>query len=66
VSIEFTELPGWKFEIDEISAGVYKVRGKNKSGRNVEATGVDPDTLIDECKKSAKQIVIKSDPGGRT
>jgi hypothetical protein len=56
VPIEFKELPGWQFEVDEISAGVYKVCGKDKSGRNVEAIGVDPDTLIDKCKKSAMGI----------
>ena len=57
MTIKFDELPGWYFEVDEVSAGVYKVIGKDKSGRNIELTGTDPDGLIEECKKSAKQMV---------
>jgi hypothetical protein len=47
------ELPDWKFEIDEISAGVYRVRGVDKDGRSVEATGTDEDALLEECRRSA-------------
>ena len=54
--IEFDELPDWLFEVDEISAGVYKVFGKDKSGRSVEATGTDPDELIKKCKNFASQL----------
>ena len=36
---EFKELPGWSFAIDEVSAGVYRVLGRDLAGRTVEATG---------------------------
>ena len=52
----FPELPGWTFDLDEISAGVYRVRGVDEAGRSVEATGTDPDALVDECRKSAVKI----------
>ena len=55
--IEFNELPDWQFEVDEVSAGVYKVLGKDKSGRNVEVTGTDPDDLLNECKESAARMI---------
>ena len=55
--IEFSELPDWQFEVDEVSAGVYKVCGKDKSGRNVEVTGTDPDELLAECKESAARMI---------
>ncbi len=52
----FPELPDWTFEIDEVSAGVFRVRGVDEAGRSVEATGTDPDALLDECKESAAKI----------
>ena len=52
----FPELPRWTFEIDEVSAGVFHVRGVDQAGRSVEASGTDPDTLLDECRESAAQI----------
>jgi hypothetical protein len=54
---KFEELPGWEFEVDEVSAGVYKVKGKDEKGRNVETVGTDLDSLIDKCKKYAMQII---------
>jgi hypothetical protein len=59
VSIKFEELYGWQFKIDEISAGVYKVSGIDKSGRSVEVTGIDPELLLIECKKYAKWEIDK-------
>jgi hypothetical protein len=52
----FPELPEWTFDIDEISAGVYRVRGVDNVGRSVEASGTDEDALLDECKKSASRM----------
>ena len=31
--------------------------GKNISGRNVEATGPEPEALLDECKRFAKRMI---------
>ena len=53
----FKELPGWLFEVDEVSAGVYKVYGKDISGRSGEATGTEPEALLDECKRFAKRMI---------
>lgn len=49
----FPELPGWTFEMDEVSAGVYRVRGVDEAGRSVESTGTDPDALLASCRSSA-------------
>lgn len=56
-TIEFTEIPGWKFEIDEISAGVYKVAGKDNCDRSVEKIGFDVNVMREACKKFASQFV---------
>ncbi len=44
---------GWSFNVEEVSAGVYRVRGADRSGRSVEATGTDPDALLEQCKRDA-------------
>jgi hypothetical protein len=56
---EFPELPDWSFDADEISAGVYRVFGKDTAGRNVEVTGHDPEALIQKCRQAALQIVAR-------
>jgi len=52
----FPKLPEWKFELDEVSAGVYKVVGTDKTGRTVSSTGTDLEELIEQCKKDALAI----------
>ncbi|PWU18912.1 MAG: hypothetical protein C5B50_07800 [Verrucomicrobia bacterium] len=53
----FPELPGWSFDAKEVSAGVYRVFGRDLPGRNVEATGLDPDALIEKCRRAALEIM---------
>jgi len=50
------DLPGWLFEVDEMSANVFKVIGRDKAGRTIEKTGLDPDVLLEECKASARTM----------
>ncbi len=56
----FPELPGWTFDVDEVSAGVFRVRGGDQAGRTVETRGVDPDAVLEECKNSALRIQARS------
>jgi hypothetical protein len=60
MSKEFVELPGWLFNAEEISAGVYKAFGRDRVGRNVEAIGFDPDALIKKCKQDALKMMEKA------
>lgn len=50
------EPAGWEFQVEEVSAGVYRVRGADKVGRSVEATGTDPEQLLQKCKRAAAEI----------
>jgi hypothetical protein len=52
----FADLPGWTFEIDEVSAGVYSVSGVDEVGRSVAASGTDPEAVLSECRRSAAKI----------
>lgn len=54
---EFPELPGWLFDADEMSAGVYRAFGRDRAGRNVEAIGLNPDELIEKCKQTALEMM---------
>jgi len=52
----FPEIPAWEFELDEVSAGVYKVVGTDKAGHTVSSMGTDIEELIEQCKKDALAI----------
>ena len=49
----FADLPGWRFTIDEISAGVYQVLGVDETRRSVQLQGQDPDELLRRCHAQA-------------
>jgi|HubBroStandDraft_5_1064220.scaffolds.fasta_scaffold1609679_1 hypothetical protein len=37
----FPGLPAWHFDVDEVSAGVYEVIGRDDAGNVVSAKGID-------------------------
>lgn len=55
---KFVDLPGWSFHVDEVSAGVYEVIGRDGDGNLVSEKGVDPDLIIEACRVRAKEIEI--------
>jgi hypothetical protein len=59
MSVDFSELPGWSFDADEVSAGVFKAVGRDRSGRTVETTGFDPEILIERCKQAALEMMLR-------
>ena len=52
----FPDLPGWTFEMDEVSAEVYGVIATDELGREVSATGLDLDALLEKCRRGALEI----------
>jgi hypothetical protein len=48
--MEFSDLPGWKFTVEEISFGVFTVSGRHVSGAINRKTGTDPDALLERCR----------------
>jgi hypothetical protein len=56
----FPDLPGWTFEIEEVSANVYEVTGMDAVGHRVQMKGTDPDALLEDARKSAKKIAESS------
>ncbi len=56
----YSDTPGWKFVVEEVSMGVYQVKGSDGFGRTVERTGTDPDVLLQQCKVDAMKIIQKT------
>jgi hypothetical protein len=55
--LEFPELPGWRFTVEEVSNGVYRARGVDSLGRSVETTRDDDTAAIEWCRRAAVEIV---------
>ena len=55
--ITFSDAPGWEFEVDEVSANVYTVAGRDRQGRSIDKIGIDRDALIEQCHHEAKDIL---------
>lgn len=53
MTIRFEELPGWDFDVREVSAGVYRVTGQDQAGRRVVTEGLDPEASLEDCRASA-------------
>lgn len=50
----FQELPNWTFWVNEISAGVYNVKGRGRIfGANLGLTGEDPERLLNKARRVA-------------
>jgi hypothetical protein len=60
---EFTDLPGWRFTIHEVSAGCYRVEGQDAQGHQVSTTGTDVEAALNQCKLYA--IDVADSPKGR-
>ncbi len=52
----FPDIPDWQFEIEEVSANVYRVTGVTANGHRVQSEGSDFDALLEDAKGSALRI----------
>jgi len=52
----YADLPGWTFDMDEVSANVYEVVGRDDMGNSVFVKGVDLDVVVAECIAKARQL----------
>jgi hypothetical protein len=55
---EFSDLPGWTFEIDEVSNNLFQVVGRDSYGNRVEAMGVNSEAKpLEDCKRAAAKLI---------
>ena len=50
------QAPGWEFDVEEVSAGVYRVTAVDSVGRRVEMTGEDPEATLSRCAREAGML----------
>ena len=53
---------GWRFRLEERSAGVYLAEGRDSAGRAVSRTGTDPEELLRSCVRDALSMKTGSRP----
>ena len=56
----YPDLPGWTFDMEEVSAGVYEVIAQNSSGQYTSAKGIELDQLVEQCKNEARRLSEKT------
>jgi hypothetical protein len=47
---------GWRYSLDEFSTRLYRVRAEDGLGRRFEASGFDPDVLLQRAKEHAIEL----------
>ena len=59
---ENSDIPGWTFEVEEVSFGVYRVTGHDSRGRRVVRVGVDPDDILAACRTNIREMLSPHTP----
>ncbi len=54
--IEADDLPEWSWELEEVSAGWYRFRGRDRTGRTVECMGAEVFALVAEAHQAARRL----------
>ncbi|MGB9116845.1 hypothetical protein [Bradyrhizobium sp.] len=49
-------VPNWEFEIEEVSTGLYRLRGTHSSAASIDLTGTDPNNLVEAGKERALEV----------
>jgi len=52
----FVDMPGWTFDLDELSVGVYGISVSDSTGRRYQAKGPDPDKLLRDAREWVARI----------
>ena len=56
MGVEYPELPGWEFTVNEVSPGQYRVRAVGPRGITGESGAVEPDTALEELRQWARTV----------
>lgn len=48
-------LSNWDVVVEEVSAGVYRVVAHDHEGHTVDVVGEDPDMMLSECARAARE-----------
>jgi len=59
---KYQEIPNWKFSVNEVSANVFNVVGRDVDGHMFEKTGIDADSMLNEAKQYALKFIDEQRP----
>jgi len=55
-AIDFPEVPGWIFTVQEVSNGVHRIDGRDSAGHLVSRVGSNFNTTVGKCIEDAKFV----------
>lgn len=56
MTLSIDDLPDWSFDVDEVSMGVYRIRGQNNLGWTIDLTTTSEQDLIGEARQAAQAM----------
>ncbi len=62
MTVTLDDLPDWTFEADEVSMGVYRIRGRHRLGWTIQLTAESEGTLISNARKAAQEMALRNSP----
>jgi hypothetical protein len=62
VGIQRPDLPAWEFTVNQVNPDVYRVRATRDGGITGDATGSDPDELLEDLQQWAKKVEAGRSP----
>jgi hypothetical protein len=60
MTLTLNDLPDWTFDADEVSMGVYRVRGRHRLGWTIELTAESEEALISSARKAAQEVAVRN------
>ena len=58
MTITLYGLPDWTFDVDEVSMGVYRIRGRNRLGWTIELTAESEESLYAGARKAVHEMAV--------
>lgn len=55
-----SEFSRWSFTVEEVSAGVYRARGRGPRGMTVEHSSIDHEEALERAQKYAAELNSKA------
>lgn len=53
---QFSDLPKWYFDMDDVSMGIYEVIGSDDLGHVIRTKGTELELLIEQYRREARSI----------
>ena len=62
MTLTLDDLPDWSFDADEVSMGVYHIRGQNNLGWTIDLTATSEEDLVAHARKAVQAMATRNAP----